>query len=38
MTNSMDKLDNTKDKVLGEFKEAVGKVTGNNEFLLLYNN
>ena len=34
MTNSMDKLDNTKDKVLGEFKEAVGKVTGNKELEL----
>jgi len=34
MTNSMDKLDNTKDKVLGEVKEAVGKVTGNEELEL----
>ena len=31
MTNAKNKLNNTKDKVVGEVKEAVGKVTGNEE-------
>lgn len=29
MTDSKHKLKNTKDKIVGEVKEAVGKVTGN---------
>ena len=34
MTNSKDKLNNAKDKVLGEVKETAGKVTGNKELEL----
>lgn len=34
MTNSKNKFNNTKDKVLGEVKETVGKVTGNKELEL----
>jgi len=34
MTDSKYKLNNAKDKVLGEVKEAVGKVTGNEELEL----
>jgi len=34
MTDSRDKIDNTKDKITGEVKEAVGKVTGNEELEL----
>jgi len=34
MTDSKDKLINTKDKVLGEVKEAVGKATGNEDLEL----
>ena len=33
-TDSKDKIDNTKDKITGEVKEAVGKVTGNEELEL----
>ncbi|MCB2310326.1 CsbD family protein [Clostridium tagluense] len=31
MTESNNKLENTKDKVVGKTKEAVGKATGNQE-------
>ena len=31
MTNSKDKLNNTKDKVVGEVKETTGKVTGKKD-------
>ena len=31
MTDFENKLENAKDKVLGKAKEAVGKVTGNEE-------
>lgn len=34
MTDSKYKLNNAKDKVLGEVKEAIGKVTGNEELEL----
>ena len=34
MTNSKAKLNNTKDKVVGEVKETIGKVTGNKELEL----
>lgn len=34
MTDSKDKLMNAKDKIVGEVKEAVGKVTGNEELEL----
>jgi len=34
MTDSKYKLNNAKDKVIGEVKEAVGKVTGNEELEL----
>ena len=34
MTHLNDKLTNAKDKVLGEVKETVGKVTGNEELEL----
>ena len=31
MSNLKDKLENTKDKVMGKTKEAVGNATGNEE-------
>jgi len=34
MTDSKYKLNNAKDKVIGEVKEAIGKVTGNEELEL----
>jgi len=34
MTDSKNKIDNAKDKSTGEVKEAVGKVTGNEELEL----
>jgi len=34
MTDSKYKLNNAKDKVIGEVKEAVGKVTGNEDLEL----
>ena len=34
MSDSKYKLNNAKDKVIGEVKEAVGKVTGNEELEL----
>lgn len=34
MTDSKDKVDYAKDKVAGEVKEAVGKITGNEELEL----
>lgn len=34
MTDFKDKLINAKDKIVGEVKEAVGKVTGNEELEL----
>jgi len=34
MTQSNDRLNNTKDKALGEVKETVGKATGNEELEL----
>jgi len=34
MTDSKNKLENAKDKVVGEAKEAAGKVTGNEELEL----
>ena len=34
MSDSKYKLNNAKDKVLGEVKEAIGKVTGNEELEL----
>jgi len=34
MTDSKYKLNNAKDKVLGEVKEAIGKVTGNEDLEL----
>ncbi|MBK5261570.1 MAG: CsbD family protein [Peptostreptococcaceae bacterium] len=34
MSDSKYKLNNAKDKVLGEVKEAVGKVTGNEDLEL----
>jgi uncharacterized protein YjbJ (UPF0337 family) len=34
MTDLKDKIINTKDKIVGEVKEAVGKVTGNEELEL----
>lgn len=34
MTDSKGKVDNAKDKVIGEVKELVGKVTGNEELEL----
>jgi uncharacterized protein YjbJ (UPF0337 family) len=34
MTDSKDKIDNAKDKSIGGVKEAVGKVTGNDELEL----
>ena len=34
MPDSKYKLNNAKDKVLGEVKEAVGKITGNEELEL----
>lgn len=34
LTNSKGKLENAKDKIVGEVKEAAGKVTGNEELEL----
>jgi len=34
MTDSKNKLENAKDKIMGETKEAAGKVTGNEELEL----
>ena len=34
MTDSKRKVDNSKDKITGEVKEAIGKVTGNEELEL----
>ena len=34
MTDTKDKLDAAKDKIVGEVKEAVGKVTGNESLEL----
>ena len=34
MTDTKDKLENAKDKIIGETKEVVGKVTGNDELEL----
>ncbi len=34
MTDTKDKLINKKDKILGEVKETVGKVTGNEDLEL----
>jgi len=34
MTDSKGKLENAKDKIIGEVKEAAGKVTGNKELEL----
>jgi len=34
MTDSKGKVDNTKDKITGKIKEAVGKATGNEELEL----
>jgi uncharacterized protein YjbJ (UPF0337 family) len=34
MTDSNSKVENAKDKIIGEVKEAVGKVTGNEELEL----
>ncbi len=34
MTDTKDKLDASKDKIVGEVKEAVGKVTGNESLEL----
>ena len=34
MKNSKNKLNNTKDKVVGEVKETTGKATGNEELEL----
>jgi len=34
MTDSKNKLENAKDKIVGEVKEAAGKVTGNEELEL----
>ncbi|MCX5780054.1 MAG: CsbD family protein [Firmicutes bacterium] len=34
MTDLKGKIDNAKDKIVGEVKEAVGKVTGNEELEL----
>ena len=34
MTDSKNKLENAKDKIVGEAKEAAGKVTGNEELEL----
>lgn len=34
MTNAKNKLNNTKDKVVGEVKETTGKATGNKELEL----
>ena len=34
MTDSKGKLENAKDKIVGEVKEAAGKVTGNEELEL----
>jgi uncharacterized protein YjbJ (UPF0337 family) len=34
MTDLKDKIINTKDKIVGEVKEAIGKVTGNEELEL----
>ena len=34
MTDSKGKLENAKDKIIGEAKEAAGKVTGNEEMEL----
>jgi len=34
MTDSKGKLENAKDKIIGEVKEAAGKVTGNEELEL----
>jgi uncharacterized protein YjbJ (UPF0337 family) len=34
MTDSKDKIDNTKDKITGELKEKVGRTTGNEELEL----
>ena len=31
MTDSKGKIENAKDKIVGEVKEAAGKVTGNDE-------
>ena len=34
MTNSKGKIENAKDKIIGEVKEVAGKVTGNKELEL----
>lgn len=34
MTNLKGKIENAKDKIVGEVKEATGKVTGNQEMEL----
>ena len=34
MTDSKGKLENAKDKIIGEVKEAAGKITGNEELEL----
>ena len=34
MTDTRDKLNNAKDKIIGEVKEAVGRGTGNEELEL----
>ena len=34
MTDSKGKVENAKDKIIGELKETVGKVTGNEELEL----
>ena len=34
MTNSKGKIENAKDKIVGEVKEVAGKVTGNDKLQL----